>query len=1057
VHRVTVARSRRTARPLRSIVAPAALGALWLLFGASAATAQVQGAQTSPPSSARGFLTAPASGDPLDLARDYLIANHAALGLERADLDGWELTDRYTTRHNGLTHLYQRQRLAGIEVFGGYLSVSVTPDGRLIGLRNRFVPGLARAANVRTPSISALEAVHAAAEHLGLTLTAPLSVVESRGGPARELVLSDGGISVEPIPAKLVYHSDGLGGARLAWNLFVRPPHQQHWWNLNVDAVDGSVLLQIDWILNDSYEVFLPPLESPDDGPRTTETNPSDPTASGFGWHDDNGVSGAEYTDTRGNNVWAQDDTDANNSGGFRPDGGSGLDFVGFPLDLTQDPSAYQASAIANLFYWNNVLHDIHYQYGFDEVSGNYQENNYGAAGAAGDPVLADAQDGSGLNNANFSRAADGTSGRMQMYVFQFPGVRIHSPAAIAEVIGGGEAEFGAALTVGGTTGNVVQALDPADAPLFSTTDGCSTLTNGAQVTGNIALIDRGDCTFVQKVTNAQAAGATAALIVNNVGDEVIGMSGTDATITIPSMFIGQTHGNAIKAQLGGGVEVTLSSQVQRDGDLDAGIIVHEYGHGVSIRLSGGPALAGCLSLNQGAGMGEGYGDFWGLALTAKPGDAPNDARPIGSYALGEGPNGPGIRNFPYSNDPLINPQTFASVNGTNQPHGVGEIWAQALWEVYWNLVGAHGFDPDLYGGSGGNNIVLQLVMDGLKMHGCEPTFLQARDAILDADLVDYGGANQCLIWQGFAKRGMGVNADDTGNPRRLQVTEDFSVPAPCTPVCGNGVLDAGEQCDDGDTQDGDCCSSACQFESVATECRASAGACDVAEFCTGDSGTCPGDDFAPDTTECRAAVDVCDGAELCTGSSAECPPDAFEPDTTECRASAGACDLPEFCSGTAVECGPDLKSTAECRPAGGTCDVAEFCDGVSDLCPANAVDPGLCADGNPCTTESCVSLECQIEPVANGTSCVDDDVCNGDETCQSGICSAGPALDCSDGDPCTADGCDGISGCFNDPIAQCQPPGAVPGLPLGGLLTLSGLIAMVGVVRLRGGSASRS
>ena len=108
------------------------------------------------------------------------------------------------------------------------------------------------------------------------------------------------------------------------------------------DAVDGTVLLQTDWIVNDSSEVLPPPSENPDDGPRTTEADPTDASASPFGWHDDDGSAGAEYGDTRGNNVWAQDDTDGNNSGGFRPGGGAGLDFVGFPLDLTQAPAAYQ-------------------------------------------------------------------------------------------------------------------------------------------------------------------------------------------------------------------------------------------------------------------------------------------------------------------------------------------------------------------------------------------------------------------------------------------------------------------------------------------------------------------------------------------------------------------------------------------------------------------------------------------------------------------------------------------------------------------------------------------
>ena len=112
---------------------------------------------------------------------------------------------------------------------------------------------------------------------------------------------------------------------------------------------------------------------------------------------------------------------------------------------------------------------------------------------------------------------------------------------------------------------------------------------------------------------------------------------------------------------------------------------------------------------------------------------------------------------------------------------------------------------------------------------------------------------------------------------------------------------------------------------------------------------------------------------------------------------------------------------------------MAAFCDGASDLCPADAVDSGLCDDGNSCTTELCVALECQVDPVADGTLCMEANACNGDEVCQSGVCCAGSALDCDDGDPCTADGCDAVSGCLNDPIPDCQPPVAVPTLPSGG------------------------
>ena len=881
-----------------------------------------------------GFLTAPAPGDALDRVLSYVRQNRTALGLQQADLEDVKVTNRYTTQHNRVTHIYLSQHLAGIEVIGGYLNASVMPDGRLFSLHNRFVPGLALAVNTQAPVLSPIQAVELAAGQLGLSVTKPLAQQAVRGGPAREVLLSDGGISIDPIPVKLMYHTNGEGAVRLVWNLFVRQLDQQHWWNVNVDAVTGAVLSKTDWILQDSYRVFPAPLQNPDEGPHSLEGDPADATASQYGWHDDNGAAGAEFTDTRGNNVWAQEDADANNSGGFRPAGGAALVFD-FALDLSQPPASSQSAAITNLFHWNNILHDIHYRYGFDEASGNYQANNYGAGGAPGDPVLADALDGSGFNNANFSRAPDGSSSRMQMFLFQFPGVTLHSPEAIAESIRGGKAQFGPALTLGGVTGDVVQALDPADPDLFSTTDGCSALTNAAAMAGNIALIDRGDCTFVQKVANAQAAGAIAAIIVNNAGDEVILMGGSDPTLAIPSIFIGQTHGGAIKAQLGSGVNATLSSQVQRDGDFDNGIIIHEYGHGVSTRLSGGPANAGCLSLAQSAGMGEGWSDWWALALTDKVSSSGTDIRPIGNYAQGEGPNGPGIRNFPYSTDLSVNPQTFAAVDGTNQPHGVGEIWAQAIWEAYWNLRNAYGFDPDLYTGSGGNNVMLQLVMDGLKLQGCEPTFLEARDAILQADVVNNAGANQCLLWQAFAKRGMGVNADDTGNPRRLKVTEDFTVPLECVPRCGNSTVEAGEQCDDGNTADGDCCSATCQFESVSTVCRSSAGVCDAAEFCDGVSGACPSD--AKLTGECRAAVGSCDTAEVCDGVTDECP-------------------LDEVLDGV-------------------SCLDGDVCNG-SEICEAGTCMSGtplICDDGDECTAESCDEIAgCVHTPIE---SCTEVDV----------------------------------------------------------------------------------
>ena len=76
------------------------------------------------------------------------------------------------------------------------------------------------------------------------------------------------------------------------------------------------------------------------------------------------------------------------------------------------------------------------------------------------------------------------------------------------------------------------------------------------------------------------------------------------------------------------------------------------------------------------------------------------------------------------------------------------------LWDMYWLLIDEYGYDADLVSGSGGNNLALQLVLDGLKLQECNPTFTDGRDAILLADEVNSDGANRCTIWRAFAKRG---------------------------------------------------------------------------------------------------------------------------------------------------------------------------------------------------------------------------------------------------------------------------------------------------------------
>ncbi len=225
----------------------------------------------------------------------------------------------------------------------------------------------------------------------------------------------------------------------------------------------------------------------------------------------------------------------------------------------------------------------------------------------------------------------------------------------------------------------------------------------------------------------------------------------------------------------------------QHDGSLDAEIVLHEYAHGMSYRLVGGGTGISALQTN---GLGEGWSDFYALALLSQPGEDPNGCYAVGAYA-GYIPTGNnyyfGIRRYPYSADMTKSPLTFGhltqqlrngsiprnplfSSNAQLNPaevHNQGEIWCAALWEVRSNLIAKHGFAT-------GNELALQLVTDGMKLSPPDPNFLQARDAIIQADVVNSGGANHNELWAGFAKRGMGSSAWSPDSSMTAGVIEAF-------------------------------------------------------------------------------------------------------------------------------------------------------------------------------------------------------------------------------------------------------------------------------------------
>ncbi|KAH6901886.1 metalloprotease [Coprinopsis sp. MPI-PUGE-AT-0042] len=208
-----------------------------------------------------------------------------------------------------------------------------------------------------------------------------------------------------------------------------------------------------------------------------------------------------------------------------------------------------------------------------------------------------------------------------------------------------------------------------------------------------------------------------------------------------------------------------------RDGSLSNDILIHEFTHGLTNRLTGGASNPNCLQTLENLGLREGSSDA--LAEWAQWKDAT-----VTDFVLSTWVNTQGVRTYPYSTSLSTNPLLYSDIRRNLTPwtaHAQGEVWANILHNVYANLVTARGFSSDALtnpAGTGGNTIWLHFFVDSFMLMPCNPTYLNARDAWIQADALRYGGANKCLIWRAFASRGMGVNA--------VPYTNDYAVPAGC-------------------------------------------------------------------------------------------------------------------------------------------------------------------------------------------------------------------------------------------------------------------------------------
>lgn len=407
-------------------------------------------------------------------ALDLVRKNSSAIGLQSADIDNSIVVSTYIIPGSDIRMVYLQQSYKGIPVYNKLHVLAFRNEKAVSVAGSRIASIENRISNSNTsPSVEAVKALKNALKDVNAgeydgSATARISNEGKRYdfGPL--------GVSSEDVFAELLWFpADNDKKVKLVWQVFAAPLNSTAYWLIRVDAMNGKVISKenmtiscnwgpeeshnhtatgknaadgkyifkrndkpVNWqyrnyVVNTAtYRVVKYPAESPQHpgGSPSLHVDPwlmSPGAATTLGWHYDGSV---YYDSTRGNNAFAYEDRDANNVVGYAalsttPQPALTFNFV---PDFTQEPVVRspvpnQQFNTTNLFYWNNLIHDLAYIYGFTETIRNYQNDNMGRGGNGGDYVLAEAQDGSGFNNANFSPGVDGTRGRMQMYLWNAP------------------------------------------------------------------------------------------------------------------------------------------------------------------------------------------------------------------------------------------------------------------------------------------------------------------------------------------------------------------------------------------------------------------------------------------------------------------------------------------------------------------------------------------------------------------------------------------------------------------------------------------------------------
>lgn len=423
----------------------------------------------------KSFLTRPSSADRAVHLRDFLAENAELIGATSAEIERLKVFSNYINPDGNLSFVELNQELNGIPVFRGEVKAGFTRNGEIIRIVNNMAPELDEN-SVSTDFGDPANALRVAAENVSnnqLLKTAG-SQTSDQAIP-NSVVFGTGDFAAK---AEKMYFPTEIGVAVPAWRVFV--PQRANSYYVIVDAISGIVLwrknLTEDQAQAVTYNVYANPnaMVNVADSPFPMTPGPASPnglqgtaisrtlvtrigneapfTFNNLGWITD----GNNTLD--GNNVQAGLDREDPNIGSLDPNAidptsipsGSPNRVFNFPINpaiptnpvsntgdsplpagqsaqlcLEQGtgaaPTDYQKAVTTQLFYISNIFHDETYRLGFTEAARNFQNDNFGRGGLGGDRISAQAQDCSGVNNANFSTPADGERPQMQMYIWIGP------------------------------------------------------------------------------------------------------------------------------------------------------------------------------------------------------------------------------------------------------------------------------------------------------------------------------------------------------------------------------------------------------------------------------------------------------------------------------------------------------------------------------------------------------------------------------------------------------------------------------------------------------------